>query len=66
MASKAQCKDCRFWQEWATTPIELSECRRHAPLATGGLHTPPETLWPRVKGHDWCGDFEAADIGPEF
>jgi len=39
-----------------------AECRRHAPLATGGLHGPVETIWPRVNGWQWCGDFEGKPL----
>ena len=40
----------------------LPTCRRHAPLATGGLHTAFETLWPFVDLNDWCGDFEQPPV----
>lgn len=32
-------------------------CKRRAPVATGGLHTPSMTIWPMVCRDDWCGDY---------
>ena len=51
--TKPTCATCAFW---TTT----NECRRHAPLVTGGLHTPTSTEWPSVNPTDWCGDHELA------
>ena len=34
------------------------KCRRHAPLITGGLHSPTMTVWPVIQLHDLCGDHE--------
>lgn len=33
-------------------------CRRHAPVATGGMMSGSRTMWPVVALTDWCGDFE--------
>ena len=33
------------------------KCRRHAPVATGGMMSPAWTIWARVKPTDWCGDW---------
>lgn len=33
-------------------------CRRHAPVATGGMMSASRTMWPVVQPTDWCGDFE--------
>lgn len=33
-------------------------CRRNAPFVSGGLHTPSMTLWPWVRLHDWCGEYQ--------
>lgn len=35
-------------------------CRRHAPVATGGMMSGSRTMWPVVQPTDWCGDFEHA------
>lgn len=50
------CKTCRFW-----TPqggLEVGECRRRAPLVTGGMMSSIETVWPEVAAIGWCGEHE--------
>lgn len=37
-------------------------CRRHAPVATGGMMSAPRTLWPIVDLNDSCGDFEEHEV----
>ena len=32
-------------------------CKRRAPVATGGLHSPSMTIWPTVTNADWCGEY---------
>lgn len=58
------CGECDFWKPANYAPNTwhfAGACRRHAPLATGGLHGPSETIWPTTRPHDWCGDFVMAD-----
>jgi len=52
------CSTCKFWKNAHTSPVDLSECRRHAPVATGGMHCEAFTIWPKAKAGDWCGDHE--------
>lgn len=51
------CRNCNFRVEFPPNQ-ELFECRRHAPIVTGGMMSSVETVWPNVKPLDWCGDFE--------
>ena len=37
-------------------------CRRHAPVATGGMMSGSRTMWPVVGLDDWCGDFDLAEL----
>lgn len=37
-------------------------CRRHAPVATGGMMSRSRTMWPVVDPDDWCGDFEHRNL----
>lgn len=52
------CSRCRFWEpikrEWEES--KRGWCRRNAPLVTGGLYGPTETVWPETGENDWCGD----------
>lgn len=45
------CRDCRF-RRFAT-----NECHRHAPIATGGMMSEVQTIWPVITQDNWCGDF---------
>ena len=58
------CAACRFngmvaAYPYATdaTPYGL-ECRRRAPVATGGTMSSHVAVWPIVKADDCCGEFE--------
>ena len=57
----AKCANCRWLGPDAThdsTPaITGPTCRRHAPIATGGMMSGSRTMWPIVQPDDWCGDF---------
>jgi len=44
----------------AADAIPGPTCRRHAPVATGGMMSGSRTMWPVVQLTDWCGDFEHA------
>jgi hypothetical protein len=46
------CIQCRFYQS------NTGNCRRRAPLVTGGMMSSVETVWPTTDIHDWCGEFE--------
>jgi hypothetical protein len=53
------CEQCRFWMAAPTEAApEQGECRRHAPLVTGGLHSEVTTEWPKTHCEDVCGDWE--------
>ena len=41
-------------------------CRRHAPIATGGMMSGSRTMWPVVQPDDWCGDFEPVEQDGPF
>ena len=63
------CAHCRWMVSRDVTVssgevVRVNQCRRNAPLVTGGLHTPIETAWPKVALNDWCGDF--AEEEPRF
>lgn len=58
------CAHCRWMRSRDTESGQINTCRRNAPLVTGGLHTPVETVWPEIMLTDWCGDF--AEEEPRF
>jgi hypothetical protein len=64
---KPRCETCRYRGELYALPDHgiagqngmggmTFKCRRHAPLITGGLHSPTMTVWPVIRLDDWCGD----------
>lgn len=60
---RPKCQTCLFWERGLTTitsgkwrDFSAGDCKRHAPIVTGGLHGPEQTLWPRTAEEDWCGD----------
>lgn len=60
------CATCRFRgplyrpADHAIAGDATFACRRHAPIATGGLHAPTMRVWPWVRLDEWCGDYERA------
>lgn len=52
------CETCRYW-----TPGQPNgdECRRRAPVATGGMHCPEYTMFPRTSAEMWCGEYAAKE-----
>lgn len=56
------CMNCKWRGEDAShdaVPVVAGPtCRRHAPVATGGMMSGSRTMWPVVDRYDWCGDFE--------
>lgn len=53
MSDQPKCWDCKFYQ--------YPECRRRAPAVIERrtmFGTEQETVFPRMSGFDWCGDFE--------
>lgn len=64
-----RCENCRFRGPFYVPADRGSEepefageqtfsCRRHAPIATGGMMSPSQRIWPWVRNSDWCGEFE--------
>lgn len=58
------CRACRFWNPTtdvgrgnARANAVVGECRRHAPVQTGGERA-MLSRWSTVGYSDWCGDFE--------
>lgn len=35
------------------------KCVRRAPVATGGMMSRANTIWPKVEPDDWCGEWTA-------
>lgn len=58
------CAVCRWRGESATYPdagmsaLTGLQCRRRAPIATGGMMSACVTVWPIVQADDWCAEFE--------
>ena len=57
------CRNCKYRgadasYEDRNDDVTGPTCRRHAPLVTGGMMSPKQTVWPIVKLDEWCGDFE--------
>lgn len=46
------CANCKYFMPIRTSPIDLSECRRHAPYAQ------THSGWPLTHAGNWCGDHE--------
>ncbi len=57
----AACGYCIHWRKLLLNPEPVGECRRHAPLVTGGMMSPVETVFPSTPASEVCGDFEAKD-----
>jgi hypothetical protein len=59
----AQCSNCRYLgppgEHDSAPPVSGPTCRRHAPVATGGMMSGSRTMWPIVQPDDWCGDWES-------
>jgi len=46
------CGSCRYWQQYGTFAA-VGVCRRRPPVVISEAHT----VWPRVGGEDWCGEW---------
>lgn len=60
----AACGYCIHWRKptgTETAPMLKGECRRHAPVVTGGMMSPVETVFPLIEASEVCGEFEAKD-----
>jgi len=62
------CETCRYRggvhlpADHSINDLGLSfACRRNAPFVTGGLHAPTMTLFPWIRLHDWCGEYQPKD-----
>ena len=62
-----RCADCRFRSEEphmnldhrpAEYIVPMFACKRRAPVVTGGMMSPPTTIWPTVTNDDWCGEHQ--------
>lgn len=53
------CENCAFGQDEFRR--FQYKCRRHAPTIILTQHG-TESVWPRVKSSDFCGDFELRDV----
>lgn len=53
------CATCQFFALEEDGSEVRGDCRRHAPLVTGGMMSSVETVWPQVGETQWCGDHEA-------
>jgi hypothetical protein len=65
----SQCRFCRWWRdaysgydrrpERIPNEYDAGQCRRRSPKSAKkpgyGIR---ESIWPPIKGDDWCGDFE--------
>lgn len=65
-----RCGTCRFVSEnphynadrgTAEFSNIMFACKRRAPVATGGMMSPSNTIWPTVDRYDWCGEYEPKD-----
>ena len=69
-----KCANCRFVKKVSyaerghgNIPDKGNYCRRYPPQKLiepgSGFTGPRETSeWPRVHGHDWCGEFQAKEV----
>lgn len=51
-----RCDHCWYGLPWEHDATKV-QCRRHAPIVTGGLHCAISTEWPIVETGDYCGDW---------
>ncbi len=65
--AKERCETCCFWAGEKMVPDEpypvTGRCRRRAPIATGGMMSAAETIWPWTGLSEWCGEYRAPDNG---
>jgi hypothetical protein len=58
---KNKCKDCNYYED--------GRCKRHPPVPTKEIASFEEfeatfvmvSLFPKVSGDEWCGEFEVKD-----
>lgn len=56
-----KCADCRFTKDESLPDHMPRDCRRHSPVTHVAPWKPAYeavSIFPRVLGDDWCGDFE--------
>ena len=58
------CANCCWLYSRDFPDGQINQCHRNAPIATGGMLSSVETVWPTVALNDWCGDF--AEEEPRF
>lgn len=59
-----RCDECLFWEAIGNSS-GAGECRIHAPIATGGMMTAIETVWPTTSPEQWCGEFSFDSLKPK-
>lgn len=47
---------CLSCDHWNPSGEGHGQCRRNAPIVTGGMHCPVSTEWPDTLPGDWCGE----------
>jgi hypothetical protein len=57
------CENCKFWEQEESDIPSMGLCHRYAPrpVATHPVKGPEsmDTVWPRTKGEEWCGEWKA-------
>ena len=54
------CATCKFWMNLSGEGSGgTGQCRRRAPIVTGGMMSGVETVWPITGEAEWCGEHEA-------
>lgn len=62
MSDQPKCETCRWLgnrSKYADAGINDDggfQCRRRSPVATGGMMSAANTMWPLVTLDDWCGE----------
>jgi hypothetical protein len=57
-----KCENCKYWAEKSVIE-KLGHCQKYAPRST--LRSPLkgtealDTVWPRTRADDWCGEWQA-------
>jgi hypothetical protein len=52
-----ECRTCIHRRE-GMLAVDPYECRRYPPAVVTWDHTRNQTVWPKVKPNDWCGEWK--------
>lgn len=60
------CASCALWignpidryPAFGVDDADLGQCRKRAPVVTGGMMSDVITVWPMTRVSDWCAEFE--------